>query len=140
MTSSRGLPLTKYTVKANISEDPKTKLNDKEMASQMSGLTLAGHDTTAGTLTWMLWELAKHPEYQDLMRSEILATKARVIQRGDTAFSMDDLDSMKYTVAAIKVRHRPPSNVSAESHARGRSGNTEISSYRLQSLERGRPR
>lgn len=73
------------------------------MIAQMSTLTLAGHDTTAGTLSWMLWELAKHPEYQDKMRSEILATRARVAQRGESTFTIDDLDSLKYTVAAIKV-------------------------------------
>ena len=31
----------------------------------MATLTLAGHETTASTITWLLWELAKHPEYQD---------------------------------------------------------------------------
>lgn len=71
--------------------------------AQMAGLTIAGHDTTAGSLAWMLWELAKHPEYQDKLRSEVLSTKARVIQRGDTSFTVDDLDSMNYTNAAIKV-------------------------------------
>lgn len=74
------------------------------MTAQMQSLTFAGHETTANTLSWMLWELAKHPEYQVKMRAEIRATRAAVLARGDTSFTIDDLDSMTSVLNAIKVR------------------------------------
>jgi cytochrome P450 len=65
-----------------------------------STLLFAGHDTTANTLSWYLWELAKHPESQGRVRAEIVATRAR---RGGKELSIADLDSMTFTQATLKV-------------------------------------
>ncbi len=65
-----------------------------------SALLLAGHDTTASTLSWFLWEIAKHPESQERIRSEIAAFRA---QKGDELPTATDLDNMTYTQAALKV-------------------------------------
>ncbi len=96
-----------FSVKANASENPKTQLTYTEMTAQMQSLTFAGHETTASTLSWMFWELAKHPEYQAKMRAEIRATRAAVLARGDTSFTIDDLDSMTSVLNAIKVCSDP---------------------------------
>lgn len=69
----------------------------------MQTLTFAGHETTASTLSWMFWELAKHPKYQNRMREEIRATRAAIMARGDDRFTIDDLDSMTTVLNAIKV-------------------------------------
>lgn len=69
----------------------------------MATLTLAGHDTTANTVTWLLWELAKNQDYQEKLRAEITQKREEVTARGDVDFSMEDLDSMDYLQAAIKV-------------------------------------
>lgn len=69
----------------------------------MATLTLAGHDTTATTLTWLLWEVAKNQDFQDKMRAEVAEKRAQVVARGDVDFSAEDLDSMEYVLAAIKV-------------------------------------
>ncbi|KAI0640269.1 PAH-inducible cytochrome P450 monooxygenase PC-PAH 1 [Trametes polyzona] len=89
-------------VKANASENPKSRLSDKEMISQMATFLLAGHETTANSMTWMLYELARHPDYQSKMREEVRAIRARVAERGDSEFSVTDLDSMTYVLAAMK--------------------------------------
>ncbi|KAI0745004.1 cytochrome P450 [Earliella scabrosa] len=89
-------------VKANASGDAKTRLSDAELMAEMFTLTAAGHETTGTTLTFLAYELARHPEYQDRMRDEILATRARVEARGDPEFTMDDLDSLTLTLNAIK--------------------------------------
>ncbi|PIL24888.1 cytochrome P450 [Ganoderma sinense ZZ0214-1] len=89
-------------VKANASEDPKSRLTDEEMMSQMATFLLAGHETTASVLTWLLYELARHPEYQQKMRDEVRAIRARVAERGDADFSVADLDAMTYCFAAMK--------------------------------------
>ncbi|GJE88905.1 cytochrome P450 [Phanerochaete sordida] len=89
-------------VRANASEDPRARLSEEEMVSQMATLTLAGHETTASTLTWLLYELARHPEYQQKMRDELAAKRAELHARGEPDFSMDDLEGMPYLHAALK--------------------------------------
>jgi cytochrome P450 len=63
-------------------------------------LLLAGHETTANSLTWFLWEVAKHPESQERIREEIADLRRR---RAEKPFSAVDLDNMAYTQAALKV-------------------------------------
>ena len=72
----------------------------------MHHLVAAAQETTSSTLSWMLYELSKHPEYQVRIRKEIRAARALAIERGNAAFTLEDLDDMQYTLAAIKVR--PP--------------------------------
>lgn len=67
---------------------------------------LAGHDTTAATASWVLWELAKDPEFQRKVREEIRAARAQVTARGDADFSMADLEGLTLMQAAMKVRRR----------------------------------
>ena len=64
---------------------------------------LAGHDTVADSLTWTFWELAKDCEFQTRIREEIRAARAKVIERGDTDFSIADLEGMTLLQAALKV-------------------------------------
>jgi cytochrome P450 len=63
-------------------------------------LLLAGHDTSATTLTWFFWELAKHPESAREVREEIAAVRARI---GARDFSISDLEGMSTMLAALKV-------------------------------------
>ncbi|KAL6303953.1 cytochrome P450 [Sparassis latifolia] len=96
-------------VKANASEDSRTRLKESEMTAQMATFLLAGHETTSSALTWLLWELAKNMDYQRKMRDEITAVRARMTARGDSDFSIVDLDSMTYVLAAMKetLRYHP---------------------------------
>ncbi|KAF8512621.1 cytochrome P450 [Hysterangium stoloniferum] len=89
-------------VRANLAEEPEFKLSDKEVMSQLTTLFLAGHETTASTLTWTVYELARHPEYQKLVKDEIKATREQASRRGDKELSVADLDSMKYLLAIMK--------------------------------------
>lgn len=66
---------------------------------------LAGHETTASSLTWLLYELANHPEDQMLIREEINAARVKLRERGDEDFTNADLEAMVFTNAAIKVCH-----------------------------------
>ena len=69
----------------------------------MATLTLAGHETTANTLSWALWELSKMPDYQAKMRAEIAAARAKLGERGGTDFTLEDIESMELVNAALKV-------------------------------------
>lgn len=41
------------------------KLTEFEMKEEIFGLLLAGHETTATLLTWIIILLAKHPEHRE---------------------------------------------------------------------------
>ena len=64
---------------------------------------LAGHETTASTMNWLLWELSKDAEYQAICREEIARIRSEVISRGDEDFSATDLENMPHVAAIIKV-------------------------------------
>ncbi|KDQ63627.1 hypothetical protein JAAARDRAFT_385142 [Jaapia argillacea MUCL 33604] len=89
-------------VQANLSEDPKRRLDDDEMISQMMTLMLAGYETTSTTLGYFLWELSKHPEWQDRIREEIISTQAKIAARGEQDFTIADMEGMEYLNAALK--------------------------------------
>ena len=106
------LKLTRcYIVKANHSADPKMRLDDEELIAEMFTLTLAGHETTSATLTFVLYELARHPEYQERMRQEIRDVRIKAAQRGEGGLAPEDLESLTLTNNAIKVRTHPESEI-----------------------------
>jgi alkylphenol/PAH-inducible cytochrome P450 monooxygenase len=89
-----------------MSENPSLQLSKEEMVSQMAAFTLAGHETTANTLAWLLWELSKSPHFQDKSREEIKQKRADIAARGGEAtdFSMEDLESMPFLQALLKAK------------------------------------
>lgn len=112
-----GRDIMSVLLRANGSEDPHTKLTDGEVVDQIGWvwtlcdpfclfsrvrrtLLLAGHDTSANSLTWFFWELAKHPESAREIREEIAAVRAHI---GARDFSITDLEGMSTMLAALKV-------------------------------------
>ncbi|KAK0210022.1 cytochrome P450 [Desarmillaria ectypa] len=81
-----------------LTEEPSKRMSDEEIYSQLSTFTLAGHDTTAATTAWVLYELSRHPHIQAQIREEILQTRERC--QGDLTSS--DYDSMALLNAVIK--------------------------------------
>ena len=55
-------------------------------------------------MTLGLWELAKHRDVQEKLRTEINETLAKIKARGDVNFTVNDFESMSYLVAFTKVR------------------------------------
>ena len=55
-------------------------------------------------MTFGLWELANHRDFQEKLRAEINETLAKVKARGDTDFTVDDFERMPCLVAFVKVR------------------------------------
>ncbi|KAG6332881.1 hypothetical protein ID866_6206 [Astraeus odoratus] len=57
------------------SEDPETvwHLSREEVLAQMNTLLVAGYETTAITMSWALFELARNPTIQAKLREELLA-------------------------------------------------------------------
>ncbi|KAF7289934.1 Cytochrome P450 [Mycena indigotica] len=48
-----------------------SKMTFDEIRDQFPTITVAGEDTTANTVAWCLYELAKNPEYQQQLRTEV---------------------------------------------------------------------
>jgi cytochrome P450 len=79
------------------------KYSDQEIIDHMIFLMMAAHDTTASTLTSMIYELARHPEWQDRIRRE-----SHALGKDTIAFS--DLDSEAAVALAMNetLRRYPP--------------------------------
>lgn len=71
-----------------------------------STILLAGHDTTASSLTWWFWELARHEDWQSRVRDEIHAVRRKLAERGDEEFSIADLEGMSVMNATLKEAMR----------------------------------
>ncbi|KAJ7691727.1 cytochrome P450 [Mycena rosella] len=89
-------------VKANASANPRMNLSETEMLAQMQTIMQAGHETTANTLSWTMFELTQHPDVQSKLRAEIQATESAMRARGATEFTYVDFEAMPYTVAVMK--------------------------------------
>ncbi|KAJ7204753.1 cytochrome P450 [Mycena pura] len=87
---------------------------EAEMLAQMQTIMQAGHETTATTISWTLFELSQHPDMQAKLRAEIQDTERAIHARGDTEFKYTDLEAMPYTIAVMKetLRFHPVSQVS----------------------------
>jgi len=87
-------------------KDPKTGegLSKREQRDNLIGFFIAGHETTALTLTWALYLVGSHAETAARIREEV----EQVCGQGDVTF--DDLASLKFTQAVIDetMRLYPP--------------------------------
>ncbi|KAF5365917.1 hypothetical protein D9758_006666 [Tetrapyrgos nigripes] len=89
-------------VKANASEDPKTRLSNEELIAQMRTIALAGHETTSNTLSWMMLEMARHPDMQTRLRQEIRQAERTLQKQGRVDFNAQDFETMPYMTAVLK--------------------------------------
>lgn len=75
----------------------------RDVLKKFRTILLAGHETSATTLCWVLLELARHPDVQQRLRDEIRDTERAIRSRGGSDFTANDLDNMQYLQAVIKV-------------------------------------
>ncbi|KAF9255581.1 cytochrome P450 [Marasmius fiardii PR-910] len=85
-------------VRANREEDPRKRLSEEEILAQMSTLIQAGHHTTGYTLSWILYELAAHPEDQAKVYDEI----RRVRETNPGELTSSDYESMSHLTLVLK--------------------------------------
>ncbi|KAJ3128994.1 hypothetical protein HK098_002845 [Nowakowskiella sp. JEL0407] len=69
---------------------------EEEILGEAFGFFLAGHETTANTLTWSMLELSQHPEVFEKLRNEV----EEILKGGTPKF--EQLSSLKYVEAFIK--------------------------------------
>ncbi|KIJ28943.1 hypothetical protein M422DRAFT_235454 [Sphaerobolus stellatus SS14] len=95
-----GKDIMSTLVRSNLSEDSQRKLTNEELISQLIVFTLAAHQTTSTTLSWIFYELARHSEFQEKLRNEIKLFRNEL---GDKKPTASDLESqLPHTTAVIK--------------------------------------
>jgi cytochrome P450 len=102
--------------------DEVPQLNRQEVRDELLTLLLAGHETTAMSLTWAWWFLDTHPEVAERMRSEL----SEVV--GDRSPEYGDVERLHYTQAVVAeaLRLRPPAWI----NEREVVGDLQLGSYR----------
>jgi cytochrome P450 len=80
-------------------------LPDPEIEVEIFGMTFAAVDTTATVMTYIMYELSCHPEWQDKLRSELLAAKL-----DDKGYEVSELYKLPILNAVIDetLRLHPP--------------------------------
>jgi cytochrome P450 len=88
----------------NTRDEDGTAMSDSQLRDEVMTFLLAGHETTALTLSWALYLLAQHPEVE-----------ARVLEEVENAIenrqpTMSDIGSLAYTESVLKetMRLYPP--------------------------------
>src|SRR5215471_8184573 len=96
-----------------------SRMTDKQLRDETITLFLAGHETTASTLSWTWWLLAQNPAAEAKLHAELDAVLA------GRAPSMDDLGRLPYTANVIteSMRLYPPAwglaRIAVEDHELG---------------------
>ncbi|XP_071803202.1 cytochrome P450 4F4-like isoform X2 [Asterias amurensis] len=76
-----------------------TGLTVQEISDEVNTFLFGGHDTTASTLTWVLYELARHPEHQAKVREEV---DEILDGRDSDRITSKDMIQMEYMSLVIK--------------------------------------
>ncbi|XP_008574622.1 PREDICTED: leukotriene-B(4) omega-hydroxylase 1-like [Galeopterus variegatus] len=87
-------------------EDGK-ELSDEDIRAEADTFMFEGHDTTASGISWMLYNLARHPEYQERCRQEV---RELLRDREPKEIEWDDLAQLPFLTMCIKesLRLHPP--------------------------------
>ena len=87
-----------------VDEDSGARMSDRQLRDEMMTLFLAGHETTANALTWMLYLVSQHPAIEARLLDEL----HRVLAGRDPAAG--DLPSLPYTEMVVReaIRLYPP--------------------------------
>lgn len=119
---TRRAPLVRALIAAS---DPATGrgLSDDEICGELIAFMLAGHDTTATTLTYALWALGHHRDMQRRVHAEAVAI-------GDRELTPDDVPALGYTVQVLReaLRLCPPAAVTGRMAMR----DIEVDGYRVE--------
>ncbi|XP_012370514.1 phylloquinone omega-hydroxylase CYP4F2-like [Octodon degus] len=91
-----------------LSKDEDGKgLSDEDIRAEADTFMFEGHDTTASGLSWVLYNLARHPEYQERCRKEV---QELLRGRESQEIEWDDLAQLPFLTMCIKesLRLHPP--------------------------------
>ncbi|CAO3592069.1 unnamed protein product [Absidia cylindrospora] len=90
----------------NARDESNDGLTDENIRDQVVTFLIAGHDTTANTLAWVLYEVSRNPDIEAKILQEIANTGITY----DTLPSSEQISNLKYINQVIKetLRKYPP--------------------------------
>ncbi|GAB1293314.1 Cytochrome P450 4F3 [Apodemus speciosus] len=94
-----------------LSKDAHGKaLSDEDIRAEADTFMFGGHDTTASGLSWILYNLARHPEYQERCRQEVRELLRDREPEEIEWVSLDDLAQLPFLTMCVKesLRLHPP--------------------------------
>ena len=117
----RDAPLVRALMNA-VDPDTGRSLSDAEICAELLVFMLAGHDTTATTLTYALWQLGRHRHLQDRLRAEVHAL-------GPAGPTPQDVPRLTYTAQVLHeaLRLCPPGAVLSRTAMR----DIDVDGYRV---------
>ncbi|MFW5444253.1 MAG: cytochrome P450 [Methylococcaceae bacterium] len=79
-------------------------MSDKELIDEVMTMIIAGHETSAGTLNWVWYELSQNPEADEKAYQEVTSLVH------NNSIAIDDLTKLRYTKQCIDeaLRLYPP--------------------------------
>ncbi|KAK0478012.1 cytochrome P450 [Armillaria luteobubalina] len=100
-----GKDIVNVLAMSHLANDAKKKMSDPEIDAQLASFLIAGYDTIAGAIAWILYELSRHPEVQAKLRQEIVIAKSK----SPGTLTWDDYNAMAWLNAVIKegLRYHP---------------------------------
>lgn len=110
VTGSEGDDLLGMLMQVQDADDG-TRMSDRQLRDEVATLMLAGHETTANTLSWTWMLLANHPRVRGKLTEEL-----KTVLNGRTP-AIADLPNLPYTNMVIKEAMRlypPVTDVSRE--------------------------
>uniref|UniRef100_A0A8C6QKL1 Cytochrome P450 4F6-like n=1 Tax=Nannospalax galili TaxID=1026970 RepID=A0A8C6QKL1_NANGA len=75
------------------------ELSDEDIRAEAGTFMFGGHDTTASGISWILYNLARHPEYQECCRQEV---QELLRDRESEKIEWDDLAQLLFLTMCIK--------------------------------------
>ncbi|CAG8616198.1 14678_t:CDS:2 [Cetraspora pellucida] len=102
----QGKDLLALLVKSNEKLPVDEQLTHDELIGQVMTLLIGGHETTSTALSWAFYFLAKYPDVQDRLRTELFD----VFTDRDHQPALDEIDQLKYLECILKetLRIVPP--------------------------------
>ncbi|GBE83842.1 predicted protein [Sparassis crispa] len=103
--SDKGRDILSILMRSGSEDGVKEKLSAKEILDNITTFLLVGHETTAVSLSFTLWELSRHPEIQQKLREEI--------RQFGRDFNYDNIQQLEYLDAVVKegLRLHPASPI-----------------------------
>ncbi|XP_054859162.1 ultra-long-chain fatty acid omega-hydroxylase-like [Eublepharis macularius] len=107
LLSKKGKTMDFIDILLQAKDEKGDHLSDGDIAAEADTFMFEGHDTTASGLSWVLYNLARHPDYQDQCRKEI---QDLLQGREMEDIEWEDLPQMPFTTMCMKesMRLHPP--------------------------------
>ncbi|KAL8279020.1 hypothetical protein RQP46_008689 [Phenoliferia psychrophenolica] len=99
--ASGGKDLMAILLKANT-KGGKVEISDADLQGQVTTTIVAGHETTATSLTWTLYRLARCHDVQTKLRTEIREARRTAKEAGQDEISHNELHALPYLDAVVR--------------------------------------